>query len=183
MAFGVSPEHTSVPRDADWAIDPAATRCLLAVGDGPEGAERVARTLGLPGHVPVTLLHLSPSTPDVQAVERAVADALATAATGVRLAVCGDEVFVRRVVALARGAGLNPDEVAIRIHGSRARRVVCMHCKTITDGASTAVAVCDGCGRHLQVYQHFSRRLGAFMGFQVDAEAPGELPPETRPWP
>jgi len=36
---------------------------------------------------------------------------------------------------------------------------------------------CAGCGRHLLVRDHFSRRLAAYMGVMADAEAPGELPP------
>jgi hypothetical protein len=36
---------------------------------------------------------------------------------------------------------------------------------------------CAGCGRHLFVRDHYSRRLAAYMGVMADAEAPGELPP------
>lgn len=182
MTFGVSSEHTSEPRDATWQIDPAATRYLLVVAGGPEVARQIAASMTLPPQVPLELLHLSPRTPSAETIERQVAGKLAASCTGLRLAVSGDEAFVRRVGALAREAGLNDDEVATEIRGSRARRVFCVHCKTTTEDVSTAIAICDGCGRHLQVYHHFSRRLGACMGFQIDAEAPGELPPETRPW-
>ena len=38
------------------------------------------------------------------------------------------------------------------------------------------VTPCPGCGAQLFVRDHFSRRLAAFMGVKVDAEAPGEFP-------
>jgi dimethylamine monooxygenase subunit C len=36
---------------------------------------------------------------------------------------------------------------------------------------------CAGCARWLLVRDHYSRRLAAYMGVMVDAEAPGALPP------
>ena len=62
------------------------------------------------------------------------------------------------------------------VQGSRARRVWCAHCKAVTEGATHDLVECVGCRRSLTVYHHFSRRLGAFMGFQADAEVAGELP-------
>ena len=41
---------------------------------------------------------------------------------------------------------------------------------------TTNVVACAGCGRHLLVRDHFSRRHGAFMGVMVDAELPGVRP-------
>jgi hypothetical protein len=54
--------------------------------------------------------------------------------------------------------------------------VWCTHCHGFTEQVTTNVVPCAGCGRHLLVRDHFSRRLGAFMGVMVDAEAPGEIP-------
>ena len=51
-----------------------------------------------------------------------------------------------------------------------------VHCRTITRGVHTNIVSCSGCGRSLFVRDHFSRRLGAYMGFQIDAEVPGEVP-------
>ena len=44
---------------------------------------------------------------------------------------------------------------------------------------ATPVA-CSHCGVKLTVRDHYSRRLGAFMGVCVDAEAPGVLPAASR---
>ncbi len=57
------------------------------------------------------------------------------------------------------------------------RRVFCNHCRTITEGVTTTIVACAGCQAQLLVRDHFSRRLNAFAGVQVDAEAPGEIPP------
>jgi hypothetical protein len=52
-----------------------------------------------------------------------------------------------------------------------------VHCRTLNDGVTGNVFACAGCGASLFVRDHFSARLAAFMGVQVDAEAPGEVPP------
>jgi hypothetical protein len=44
------------------------------------------------------------------------------------------------------------------------------------DDVKETIAVCPGCGSSLQVRDHFSRRLAAFMGVKVDAETPGNIP-------
>jgi hypothetical protein len=54
--------------------------------------------------------------------------------------------------------------------------VFCNHCRTITEGVTTNVVACAGCNAALFVRDHFSKRLNAFAGVQVDAEAPGEIP-------
>jgi dimethylamine monooxygenase subunit C len=55
--------------------------------------------------------------------------------------------------------------------------VYCVHCRASNEGVTTNVVRCGGCGRHLLVRDHYSRRLAAYMGVMADAEAPGELPP------
>lgn len=93
-----------------------------------------------------------------------------------RLCVQGTEPFVWRVAALAAQAGLAPAQVQLAHAGSQRRRVWCTHCHGFTDGVSTNVVACAGCGRHLLVRDHFSRRHGAVMGVMVDAEQPGVRP-------
>ncbi len=95
---------------------------------------------------------------------------------GFRLYAMGTEPFVWSVHAVAREHGLGRDEVRLFAFGSEARRLFCNHCRTITEGVTTNIAICSGCGAHLLVRDHFSRRLNAFAGVQVDAEVPGEIP-------
>ncbi len=93
-----------------------------------------------------------------------------------RLCAQGTEPFVWRVAALAAQAGLATAQVQLAHAGSQQRRVWCTHCHSFTNGVTTNVVVCAGCGRHLLVRDHFSRRHGAFMGVMVDAEQPGVRP-------
>lgn len=93
-----------------------------------------------------------------------------------RLYVQGTEPFVWRVAARAADHGLAPDQIRLAHAGSLRRRVWCTHCHGFTDDVTTQVVPCAGCGRHLLVRDHFSRRHGAFMGVMVDAEVPGQRP-------
>lgn len=96
---------------------------------------------------------------------------------GLRLYAVGTEHFVWDVFGIGSDAGLQRDEIFLYACGSAARRIFCNHCRTITAGVTTNVVTCSGCGANLFVRDHFSRRLNAFAGVQVDAEAPGEIPP------
>jgi len=96
---------------------------------------------------------------------------------GTRLYIAGPESFIGRVLQLAATFNLNKDEVRTEHVGSAARRVHCVHCRASTEDVRTNIVRCSGCSRWLQVRDHYSRRLAAYMGVIVDAEAPGELPP------
>ncbi|MEX3966819.1 dimethylamine monooxygenase subunit DmmA family protein [Paraburkholderia sp. EG286B] len=106
----------------------------------------------------------------------ALGKALRGARVGIRLYALGTEPFIWSVGQVAERCGLAPDAVQVAHSGSLMRRVYCIHCRAMNEGVTTNVAACGGCGRHLLVRDHFSRRLAAFMGVQADAEVPGELP-------
>ncbi|UCU95303.1 dimethylamine monooxygenase subunit DmmA family protein [Hydrogenophaga taeniospiralis] len=93
-----------------------------------------------------------------------------------RLFVQGSEPFVWSVFLAARQLGLAESQIQLAHAGSQRRRVWCTHCHGSTEGVTTNVVACAGCGRHLLVRDHFSRRHGAFMGVMVDAEQPGVRP-------
>lgn len=95
---------------------------------------------------------------------------------GFRLYAIGLEAFIWDVAKLARAMGMSKGEYRLTHAGSERRRVYCIHCRAFTQNVTTNVVACSGCGAHLLVRDHFSRRLAAFMGVQVDAESPGELP-------
>jgi predicted RNA-binding Zn-ribbon protein involved in translation (DUF1610 family) len=106
----------------------------------------------------------------------ALADLLADACMGLRLYAVGPEAFLWDVDHVARPHAFGKGEVVKFPAGSAARRIYCCHCKTVTVGATGSIHECAGCGTMLQVRDHFSRRLGAFMAVRADAEAPGEFP-------
>ncbi len=95
---------------------------------------------------------------------------------GTRLYVAGPESFIGLVMKIALEFNLNKDEIRAEECGSLARRIYCIHCRATTDDVRTNIVRCVGCARWLLVRDHYSRRLAAYMGVMVDAEAPGELP-------
>ena len=95
---------------------------------------------------------------------------------GTRLYVAGPESFIGTAMQLALEFNLNKDEIRAEECGTLARRVHCIHCREVTEDVKTNIVACRGCGLHLLVRDHYSRRLGAYMGVMADAEAPGELP-------
>jgi ferredoxin-NADP reductase len=96
---------------------------------------------------------------------------------GTRLYVAGPESFIGLVMKIALEFNLNTDEIRAEECGTLARRVYCIHCRATTESVRTNIVACIGCRRWLLVRDHYSRRLAAYMGVMVDAEAPGELPP------
>lgn len=102
---------------------------------------------------------------------------LATATMGTRLYAAGTEPFIGSVIQEAIAAGIDHKSVITEHRGSAKRRVQCVHCKGMTEGVTTSPVACSHCGLMLFVRDHYSRRLGAFMGVCIDAEAPGEFPP------
>jgi ferredoxin-NADP reductase len=96
---------------------------------------------------------------------------------GTRLYVAGSESFIGSIVQTTARYNLNADEVQRERCGSSARRVYCVHCRTSNEDVTTNIVKCVGCARNLLVRDHYSRRLGAYMGVMADAETPGVLPP------
>lgn len=101
---------------------------------------------------------------------------LASETMGFRLYAVGTEPFLWAVFAAAEAAGMSREEISLFASGSKARRVYCNHCRTINEHVTTSITQCAGCRAHLFVRDHFSKRLNAFAGIQVDAEVPGDIP-------
>lgn len=93
----------------------------------------------------------------------------ATVGTHLLLAGPEDAVAAARTEALA--AGMVPGEICALTRPRSARRVYCPHCRTVTaDAPLTGTSPCAGCGRELEVFDHFSRGLTAHLGAQAGAE-------------
>jgi len=143
---------------------------VLYASESHSGTERTAQ---LRAHEPADLRVVA-----TQAEAIAVLDGiLAGCVMGTRLYIAGSESFIGSAVQVAMKYNLNADEVQREHCGSAARRVFCIHCKASNENVKTNIVQCVGCERHLLVRDHYSRRLAAYMGVMVDAEAPGEIPP------
>lgn len=101
---------------------------------------------------------------------------LANSHMGLRLYICGSETFLWKVAGIARAAGMHKSEYNMQLIGSKARRIYCPHCEATSEGVTTDIHECDGCGLSLVNCDHFSREMGAYLGFRVDAEVHGEIP-------
>lgn len=102
---------------------------------------------------------------------------LQSADMGLRLYLVGCEDAIWQAAGIAARYGMSSAEIRLFQTGTKARPVFCVHCRAMTRGVRTNLVDCSGCGRTLFVRDHFSRRLGAYMGFQIDAEEPGVKPP------
>ena len=74
--------------------------------------------------------------------------------------------------------GLLDAEITLLPSADNARRVFCTHSRFMSEPVTASPTRCQGCGLTLEVRDHFSRRLGAYMGVRIDAEVPGEVPRE-----
>ena len=101
---------------------------------------------------------------------------LQTATMGTRRYAAGTEPFIGRVIAEAATFGVDPRSVICEHRGSLRRRVQCVHCKGMMEEVTQSPVTCAHCGLSLFVRDHYSRRLGAFQGVCIDAEAPGDIP-------
>lgn len=163
----------------------ALLRVLAEIRDAAVPALQKTRVLLVPDadaplttvafdHLGLGLVSLFPDTAPLLDAFRLI---LGESLMGTRLYVAGPESFIGLAMKIALEFDLNKDEIRAEEVGTLARRVYCIHCRATTENVRTNVVSCTGCARWLLVRDHYSRRLAAYMGVMVDAEAPGELPP------
>jgi hypothetical protein len=103
---------------------------------------------------------------------RRLHQALLNASVGSHLYILGDEAFIWRVHGEARTAGLEDDEIDISHTLAGPRRVYCVHCGLSQSAGPEPELNCIGCEVRLEVREHFSRRLGAYLGVCTDPDQP-----------
>jgi len=118
-----------------------------------------------------------------QAVLAALREQLPDCLMGTQFYVAGTEAFIWAVLDELKKYGVQDRNVEKELSGTLARSVYCVHCKTIDKDVHYNIHQCSGCQRHLFVRDHFSRRLGAYMGVMVDAEIPGDIPAKEEIYP
>jgi predicted RNA-binding Zn-ribbon protein involved in translation (DUF1610 family) len=102
---------------------------------------------------------------------------------GTRFYIAGTEGFIGQAMKVAIDNGIDYASIQTEHRGSLARRVQCVHCKGITENVKTSPFTCSHCGLSLLVRDHYSRRLAAFQGVNIDAENPGTAPPPEEIFP
>ncbi|GAB2514031.1 dimethylamine monooxygenase subunit DmmA family protein [Nocardia heshunensis] len=155
----VSMPHTSVPRWSPALPVPAQATRVVLVTDSAE-------TSPLAGEFDGDILAVSPE---------GLGPVLEKACVGWHFVIHGTDATVSAVRARLLAAGAIDAEITTLVEDADRRRVFCTHCRTATAAQVEigGTVPCSGCGSPLVVYHHFSRRLGAYMGYRVDAE---ELP-------
>lgn len=168
-------ELTSVPAWAIAASRPDADvsgRHWTVIAFGPDTAGIVSQWTGqLAAHRPGAAPRVHVVTDDAGA-RAAVATDLSDAVVGWRLMIAGPADACLRLRAFALQCGAGDDEITVATTDVAIRDVRCVHCAAVNHARVDLedVLPCAGCGRNLLVYYHVSRRLGAHLGFMIDAE-------------
>jgi dimethylamine monooxygenase subunit C len=101
---------------------------------------------------------------------------LADAHMGTQFYLAGTEGLMGQAEREIMNTGFPFSDIQKEHRGSTVRRVQCVHCKGITENVRTDPFKCSHCGLNLFVRDHYSRRLAAFQGVNIDAEDPGLVP-------
>jgi hypothetical protein len=152
-----------------------AGRGFILLGLGADAADALAGwrsaidVLGRPCRQ-----RLDPDAPASDALIGWLDDVLASAVVGWRLMLAGAASEVLLLSARARAAGMVASEIRCFATADAHVRTQCVHCKTSfrCEGKPGAVVACPGCGRHLLIHQHLSRRHAALVAFIADVEKP-----------
>jgi predicted RNA-binding Zn-ribbon protein involved in translation (DUF1610 family) len=105
-------------------------------------------------------------------LQRVVSDAH----MGTQFYLAGTEGLIGQAEREIMATGFPHASIQKEQRGSTLRRVQCVHCKGITENVATDPFKCTHCGLNLFVRDHYSRRLAAFQGVNIDAEDPGLVP-------
>ena len=105
-----------------------------------------------------------------------LARVLADAHMGMQFYLAGTEGLIGQAERDIMTTGVPYRDIQKEHRGSTVRRVQCVHCKGITENVAMDPFTCSHCGLNLFVRDHYSRRLAAFQGVNIDAEDPGQVP-------
>ena len=174
-------------------IDIHAPRHLFALeGEGAEALLDQTKSVGTGFLTKAEILYVGPevhagklqalkpfdfwTAPTIPVLLNRLKATLLVAKMGTRFYISGTEGFIGQAMQVALNLGIDFNSIRTEHRGSTARRVQCVHCKGITDNVTTSPFKCSHCGLPLLVRDHYSRRLGAFQGVNIDAEDPGTAP-------
>ncbi len=175
------------------AVDAHSARHLFALeGEGAEALLDQVESAGKEFLAKAEILYVGPragadklrallpfdvwSAPTIPVLLVRLKAALQASRMGTRFYISGTEGFIGQAMQVALDLGMDFASIHTEHRGSTARRVQCVHCKGITDNVTTSPFTCSHCGLPLLVRDHYSRRIGAFQGVNIDAEEPGSAP-------
>lgn len=162
-----APGLTAVTRVLDALSDSCAPTEVLWLGETPAA---------LAGRVDLRAFG------DMAALAEALRNRLATSGMGLRLYLAGREMFVWEAALPARAVGLREDEIQREACSAEERRVYCVHCRHVREAVASNPVACPNCGMVLEVRDHFSPVLAAYLGVCANAAASGEMPDSPAPF-
>lgn len=136
---------------------------------GPDGTDRATKLQGLGA---AQYFH----APSIPALLPRLTRVLSAAHMGTQFYLAGSEGLIGQAEREIMNTGFPHASVQREQRGSTVRRVQCVHCKGITENVATDPFKCSHCGLSLFVRDHYSRRIAAFQGVNIDAEDPGLVP-------
>ena len=142
--------------------------CHILYTPGPNGCDLSGDLQGL-GAVFSRAPTIATLLPRLQRV-------LVDARMGSQFYLAGSEGLIGQAEREIMATGFPHDAIQKEHRGSTVRRVQCVHCKGITENVRLDPFQCSHCGLHLFVRDHYSRRIAAFQGVNIDAEEPGNVP-------
>ncbi len=84
---------------------------------------------------------------------------------GTYLYISGHRNFVNRVKTLAMEAGFSEYEMQMKVIGPLIKKVICCKCHGVNEVDDDLYIACKQCGLELEVSNHYSRRLDAYLGY------------------
>jgi len=114
--------------------------------------------------------------PTIDAAQPRFRRSLERSKMGTQIYLTGSEQLISVAMMTGMEAGLDYTGMQTEHRGSLARRMQCVHCKGITSDVTTQPANCSHCGLLLLVRDHYSRRVAAFQGVNINAEDPTDIP-------
>lgn len=108
----------------------------------------------------------------VDGFEQQLKGLLHAASVGTHLYILGDEAFLWHVHSMAHAAGMLDDEIDLIESAPTNRRVYCVHCARLQDSGPEGQVTCAHCHVVLGVREHFSQRLGAYLGVCENPDQP-----------
>lgn len=195
-----APSIRSRPIYAALEPRPGAAHLIIADGDGAQAVVEllekannrsemlsVAHVMYCPGptrvDLSVSLKALGArqlfTAPTIPALLPRLSRVLQDAHMGTQFYLAGSEGLIGQAEREIMSTGFPFAAIQKEQRGSTLRRVQCVHCKGITENVATDPFVCSHCGLNLFVRDHYSRRIAAFQGVNIDAEDPGQVPPSV----
>ncbi|MFT9598607.1 dimethylamine monooxygenase subunit DmmA family protein [Mesobacillus sp.] len=84
---------------------------------------------------------------------------------GAYLYISGTADFVKRIQGVAMKAGFSEHDMQSLIIGPAMKKLVCCTCHGENEVLDQSQVACLHCGQKLEVSDHYSRRLDAFLGY------------------